>query len=257
MVFNPDQTKQFLQSADQIKEIVEAQQKGDLAVFFAFGKLPGVPKTCPLALIFYDGPAEKAKSLLQPLYDLGPVHDMTQTVPYIETTAPSPLKDGPPTHQCYASSNFQNFFPLDVDVWLTVVEEFSAFMEKYGDAVARSKIILEIRSYARTSSVPVSAMAYPLRQPAIMAAIEAQYDRSVSDTLMREEIKIITGKARDAIRKKGFYPEGIAMYNANISSGTEKSVEMFGQNLPKLRELKKKYDPNFVFNKWYPIAPAA
>ena len=138
-----------------------------------------------------------------------------------------------------------------------MVDDYDAFMTRYGDAVAPSKIIMEIRSYAKSSSIPVSAMAFALRRSAILGAFEAQYDVSVSDTVMREEVKAITDKARDLIRKKGLYPEGTAIFNANISTGQEKIVDMFGENLPKLRELKKKYDPKFVFNKWYPIAPAA
>jgi hypothetical protein len=74
---------------------------------------------------------------------------------------------------------------------------------------------------------------------------------------MRQDVKTISDKVRDVIRKKGLYPEGTAVFNANISTGSEKITDMFGENLPKLRELKKKYDPKFVFNKWYPIAPAA
>lgn len=142
-------------------------------------------------------------------------------------------------------------------MWLTLVDDYDAFMTKYGDAVAPSKIVMEIRSYTKSSSVSVSAMAFALRRSAIMAALEAQYDASVSDTEMREEVKKITDKARDIIRKKGLYPEGTATFNANIATGNEKVADMFGENLPKLRELKKKYDPKFVFNKWYPIAPAA
>ena len=129
-------------------------------------------------------------------------------------------------------------------------------MTKYGDAVAPSKIVMEIRSYGKSTSISVSAMAFALCRTAAMGAVEAQYDVSVSDAVMREEVKAITDKARDFMRKKGLYPEGTAMFNANISTGLEKITDMFGENLPRLRELKK-YDPNFVFNKWYPVTPAA
>lgn len=256
LVFLPDQTKQFLETGNSIKEIVDGAD-GKLAVFFAFMKPPGSPAAQPLSLIFYDGPEEEAKALVKPLYDLKPIAEMTQMVPYATVTSPNPLVDGPPTHQRYATSNFQTFFPLEVDMWLTLVDDYTAFMAKYGDAVAPSKIVMEIRSYGKSSSIPVSAMAFALRRTAVMGAIEAQYDVSVSDAVMRDEVKTITDKARDVMRKKGLYPEGTATFNANISTGLEKITDMFGENLPRLRELKKKYDPNFVFNKWYPVAPAA
>ena len=256
MVFVPDQTRQFLETADKIKEIVD-NNNGKLAVFLAFMKPPGSPKPTPLALIFYDGPAEEGKALAKPLYDMSPVADTTAVVPYASTTAPSPLVDGPPTHQRYATSNFQTFFPLDVDMWLNLIDDYDAFLTKHGDAVAPSKIVMEIRSHSKSSSVPVGAMAYALRRSAVMGALEAQYNSSVDDSVMRQDVKAISDKVRDIIRKKGQYPGGSAMFNANISTGLEKITDMFGENLPKLRELKKMYDPNFVFNKWYPIPPAA
>jgi FAD/FMN-containing dehydrogenase len=37
----------------------------------------------------------------------------------------------------------------------------------------------------------------------------------------------------------------------------DKAEALFGPNYPKLRELKKKYDPQNVFNKWFAITPAA
>jgi FAD/FMN-containing dehydrogenase len=38
--------------------------------------------------------------------------------------------------------------------------------------------------------------------------------------------------------------------------GDEKSALVYGEKYPRLRELKKKYDPDRVFNKWFPIVPA-
>ena len=42
----------------------------------------------------------------------------------------------------------------------------------------------------------------------------------------------------------------------NGSLGDEKLSWVFGDKLPRLRELKRKYDPEFVFKKWFPIPPA-
>jgi hypothetical protein len=38
--------------------------------------------------------------------------------------------------------------------------------------------------------------------------------------------------------------------------GDEKTALVFGEKLPKLRALKRKYDPELVFKKWFPIVPA-
>ena len=35
------------------------------------------------------------------------------------------------------------------------------------------------------------------------------------------------------------------------------SQAAFASNYPRLQEIKKKYDPENIFNRWYPITPAA
>lgn len=39
-------------------------------------------------------------------------------------------------------------------------------------------------------------------------------------------------------------------------SSSERSTKLFGSNYPRLQQLKKEYDPDFMFNKWMPITPA-
>jgi FAD/FMN-containing dehydrogenase len=36
----------------------------------------------------------------------------------------------------------------------------------------------------------------------------------------------------------------------------DRASTAFGPNYPRLQGIKKKYDPENVFNKWFPIAPA-
>lgn len=46
------------------------------------------------------------------------------------------------------------------------------------------------------------------------------------------------------------------MVNENYSSGLEKVNNVFGENLPRLRNLKRRYDPDFIYDKWDPIPPS-
>ncbi len=38
---------------------------------------------------------------------------------------------------------------------------------------------------------------------------------------------------------------------------TAGAKEWYGANYGRLQEIKKKYDPTLIFDKWYPIEPAA
>ena len=70
-----------------------------------------------------------------------------------------------------------------------------------------------------------------------------------ADTLLEKVIEIeVAGKDGDALAGKwGYYNGG--------SGKTDASV-IFGGKYEWLRELKRKFDPENVFNKWYPIEPA-
>ena len=37
---------------------------------------------------------------------------------------------------------------------------------------------------------------------------------------------------------------------------TDKAKALFGEHYPRLQAIKKKYDPDVVFNQWYTIIPA-
>jgi hypothetical protein len=78
---------------------------------------------------------------------------------------------------------------------------------------------------------------------------------------MRSEVTGITRHVRERVREqKGGNLNGprdeTAIYPNISAGGEEKAKSVFGPNLPRLQALKKKYDPDFIWNKWFPIVPA-
>lgn len=61
---------------------------------------------------------------------------------------------------------------------------------------------------------------------------------------------------QDAEIKEGQEVVGKRAYFNGGYMGNEKSSTVFGANYPRLRALKRKYDPEFVFRKWFAIEPA-
>ena len=52
-----------------------------------------------------------------------------------------------------------------------------------------------------------------------------------------------------------FVPDAQAV-TGEKESVPDKAKLVFAENYPKLQKVKKQYDPNGIFNKWFPITPA-
>lgn len=253
LIFTPDKTAQLIQMAESLQKIVD-DAAGKLVLFFLFKRFPGAPRLSPGVIIFYDGPEANAKEILAPLYNLGPVINMATTRPYADCTKASPQTQGPPSHKRYSTSFVRMLYPFDVEIVQSLLHDLDAFLDKYGPAVGPSKIVFELRSYKKVMSVPNDATASGARKPGIDTMLEAQFDQSMDLATMRMEVKAMVDKVRADLARKN--PDRGLPVNPNLSIGEERATQVFGENLPRLRELKKKYDSAFVFNKWYPIEPA-
>ena len=143
---------------------------------------------------------------------------------------------------------------LDIDVIETAANDLDELMKKYGAPAANSRCIIELRSYRRSSVVDSSATAYWSRASGHFLALEVSFNESGPLKDIRSDTKALMDKVRATVKSRN--PGAGELFNANLGGGMDKAQEMFGGNYPKLRELKKKYDPGFVFDKWYPIQPA-
>jgi hypothetical protein len=220
-------------------------------------KPPGVDGVYPIYLIYYNGPEEEGHAYAAPLLALGPMHGKLAMINYAATTGIHKQMGAGNVHHRYTNSTVQLDLPTDVDILMTLVDDFSAFMAKYPERARPSKLAFELRSFGVTGAVPVSAMAYASRHKLVNVVMEAQYDQPELDGVMREEVKNMIMKARNSnAEKRKLQGKDEVLVNANFSSGSEKINAVFGENLQRLRDLKRTYDPELVFNKWYPIPPA-
>ncbi|KAG8981806.1 hypothetical protein FRB93_008360 [Tulasnella sp. JGI-2019a] len=104
-----------------------------------------------------------------------------------------------------------------------------------------SAIIWEFYYYDLVPTVPMEAAAFPQRTKAKRAIDEIQAVVSSSST----------GSAQTSI---GFLNYADILGSENETDANARRA--YGSKYPRLQELKRKYDPEIVFNKWFCIRPA-
>ena len=221
---------------------------------------PGSSVLTPVFRVFYNGPEDKARQLAAPLYDLGPTHCIGGMCRFPSTTDIPPHVNFP-GYDRYSVTSAHLDYPLDEDFLLETFQRFRNVVEQYPARLAPAKCVLDLRSYKKVAAVPVDRMAYSGRYDTAWLIPELQYDDPELDAIMSRELVGITSFVREAMMKKKAQMPTHRDYTAiypNLSEGGEgKSKKVFGPNLQRLQQLKAKYDPDMVWNKWFPIVPAS
>ena len=149
---------------------------------------------------------------------------------------------------------------ITVPILKTLFESYAEYCSTVGEESMESVCLLEVFPRGAINGIPDNGTAFANRGEWFNVTLLptwgkpdfAQFTRnwvhSVVDkiaALEKQDEEIKTGD--EIVRKKGYW---------NGSMGDEKSSLVFGDNYKRLREVKKKYDPEFVFRKWFPIVPA-
>ena len=224
---------------------------------------PGAPCPLPVFWVFYDGSEEEGRKLAKPILDLGPDHEMGGVSGYAKTTEYPPALRYPGFER-YAASSAILHYPLDTGLLTEFFDHFLATVKKFGDETKHSVCMLDLRDYRKMASVPADATAYSNRNDTALFLPEIWWSKPERDAEMRSEVSAVTAWVREklaeakvkSIVQDDAQRDVTAIY-PNVSSGVEKSKSVFGSNLGRLQQIKKKYDPDLMWDKWYPIEPAA
>lgn len=154
-----------------------------------------------------------------------------------------------------------SFRHLSVPIVQTMFDAFVEFTTHVGTHSAQSVCFFEFIPHGKINSLSNDSSAYNNRGDWFDATLIPTWgNRTEFDLYAKEWVDKLMDKlialerADDSIPPEKRVVGKKAYFNGSM--GDEDAEIVFGDNYPRLRELKRKYDPELVFRKRYPIIPA-
>jgi hypothetical protein len=150
--------------------------------------------------------------------------------------------------------------PLDTEPMLQTAEIFWKFCEEH-DGMGKSVLAIEFFSTDKIREVAQEATAYANRGDYYDALTSFAWEDPSYDDEIRQFNRRICKRIRETNGYQkaagSHWSQGPVGVYINIEADSISPQDAWGANLPRLRELKKKHDPQNVFDKWHGIAEGA
>ncbi|GAW16190.1 hypothetical protein ANO14919_056130 [Xylariales sp. No.14919] len=232
----------------RLEQVVEAIQElelqPDMNVFMYFIS-SGPPLNEPIILVtpfLYKGNATTGRAAFSALYAVGPTSDTTMVLPYNQWNAGG---DGFCTFGARKPSYGVGFQQMVPSTWRQVWNNYAEFQKK--PTAANSVVLLEAYSLIKARSIDPNSGAFPYRNVNFNAVAIPWYD----DQSLDGQAQAFGNAARDLWRATDQL-DGNHTY-INFAHGDEPPEVVYGDSLPKLRKLKRRFDPHGKFSHWYNI----
>ncbi|KAF6834732.1 FAD binding domain-containing protein [Colletotrichum musicola] len=232
-------------TGDKVAEVAQAVEDLPLTpeqVVFLILANPGPPLNAPAVIIqgfLHEGTEEDGREAFAPIYDLGPVFNVSSVAPYTGWNAPNDNFCSRGVRRPAYSAAIDGMHPEN---WEEIFELFSDFQAK----APTTSILIERYNMAKSRRAPEWSASFQqeLRELFAQAIIIPSYNDSSLDA----EANVFGKKVRDIFRFTDENPTYI-----NFAHGDESLEEIFGNSLDRLREVKAEWDPTDVFNQWFNI----
>ncbi|RAH42315.1 FAD-binding oxidoreductase [Aspergillus brunneoviolaceus CBS 621.78] len=207
-----------------------------------------------IASYVYEGDQKEALELLAPILDVGPSFINVTEVPWNELSAIAAFATD--AEVCENGSIYDiygvNLRTLTAATWIEVFEMMVNFWAAYTEGQS-SSVVFESWANEAVVAVADEKTAYPWRDTTTYVML--QFVWSTSDSSVEAPSIAMAQKVRDTLIETSGYDD-LAVY-VNYANGDEALEEMYGaRKLPRLAELKKKYDPSNVFRYSNPLPTA-
>ncbi|KAH7087438.1 FAD binding domain-containing protein [Paraphoma chrysanthemicola] len=231
----------LIYSDDKLEQVVEAIQNLDLTadmVVFMYFASAGPPDHAPVVIVtpwLFQGNPDKGREAFQSLYGIGPMVENTAN------TGANPFG----AHSERKPAFGAGLDHLDGGAWREVWNKFSDFQKK--PSAHASAVILEAYPLVDKRYAGEQDVSFPHRSVRFMSAILPWYTDECLDT----EAATLGQDVRELWRNNGGGRKPASYIN--FAHGDESLEEVYGASLPRLQELKRRWDPENRFGQWFSL----
>ncbi|THH28544.1 hypothetical protein EUX98_g5642 [Antrodiella citrinella] len=204
------------------------------------------------AFVFYNGSEEDGRKAYKALFDIGPFIDRAGEMPYEEVNGvTNPLAEW--GFNYYFKGALLSEKPssdLNPKTYAHVLQLIDSSPSH------TAAVILEYMPHGKINSIPADTAPYR-RDLTGNALVLVQWKDNTPEA--NQTAKQVIYAIADVFPKGQPYgnysPNGDAAPTSNAVV-SDKTKELFREYYPRLQAIKKKYDPEMVFNQWHTIIPA-
>ncbi|THD00293.1 hypothetical protein EYZ11_000186 [Aspergillus tanneri] len=242
--FAPEKLEGVVQALNQLMEKTDPRS-GAMCIL---AQPPGAPSMLANVLVFYNGTQEEGERRFADLLALEPMVNMIRMIPYSQVNS---LQNPMATYG--DRKTFKGVFfrtPLDARFLRSVLDEMNAKNDEHPDLIPA--LLLEWYDMRRTCDVPLQATAFANRSATQNGLLTLRWTSEEMDAVYRQWARDIQSRFQQEFDRSG-PEEDVPQYINYAEPGDVVVKNIYGGNLPRLREVKKRYDSRNIFHKMHPI----
>ncbi|KAI5124786.1 hypothetical protein M0805_005420 [Coniferiporia weirii] len=207
---------------------------------------------CVVCVPFFNGSEAEGREAYKAFLDLKP-HDLSAEIPYEKLNS---LQNEATRHgrNVYMRGVLQSSIRPE-----TATEVLDKVAEVTADSTFQVAAIFEYFPLDKVNAVPKNAMAFDNRTTSQNVLVNCIWDEHTPENSKTGRDKVYAVSDLITSFEKDLEVSEARAYGNYASDSTSVSpdrvAKLFGDNYPTLQVLKKKYDPDVIFNKWFPVTP--
>ncbi|CAI2161469.1 7533_t:CDS:2 [Funneliformis geosporum] len=238
---------------DAVNELLKENSGPDRTITIIFNRPPPEFQPVLMLLLYSNDPSEKVfRERFSTIYKYGEyVKELVECIPYPKMNT---LANANAT---FGDRKALRDAHISILTYSTVCKAYDSYVKFTNEnpTIGRSAIMFEFYSYDKFASIPSKATAFAHRKPLYNVVISQRWINEDDDQIVYDWAKNL----QEIINLDGDGDETVYMNFENFIEGMEykgeKLKKFYGENLERLKELKRKYDPNILFRKGTVIWP--